>query len=82
MGKPWFRVKRFGYGAGLPCRWEGWAVLLGYLALVTAVSAIGAPHVASHPLAYAAAILAPTLLVIWIAWRKSDGPWRWRNGED
>jgi membrane-anchored protein YejM (alkaline phosphatase superfamily) len=31
---PWFRARRFGYGAGLPIRWQGWAVLASYLALV------------------------------------------------
>ena len=24
---PWFRAKKFGYGAGLPFKWQGWAVL-------------------------------------------------------
>ena len=23
--KPWFAPKRFGYGAGLPIAWQGWA---------------------------------------------------------
>jgi hypothetical protein len=28
----WLASKRFGYGAGLPVAWQGWALLLGYLA--------------------------------------------------
>lgn len=82
MSKPWFRVKRFGYGAGLPCSWEGWVAMAIYVALVAAVAIVGAPHVEGHPFAYFAAITAPTALFVFIAWRKSDGPWRWRNGED
>jgi hypothetical protein len=82
MGKPWFRVKRYGYGAGLPCSWEGWAVMAIYLAIVVIVAVLGSPHVEAHPFAYFAAITAPTALLVFIAWRKSDGPWRWRNGED
>ena len=80
MGKPWFRVKRFGYGAGLPVSWEGWAVLAVFLALVLAISTLGAPLSVSHPLAYFAAIIAPSIALVWIAWRKSDRSWKWRNG--
>jgi hypothetical protein len=77
MGKPWFRVKRFGYGAGLPCSWEGWAVLAVFLAVVFGSVVLNAGHSVAH----AAVILTATVVVILIAWRKSDGPWKWRNGE-
>ena len=36
--KPWFAPKRFGYGAGLPISWEGWAVLFLFLLGVVASS--------------------------------------------
>lgn len=29
----WFPVKRYGWGWGLPVRWQGWFVLAAYLAL-------------------------------------------------
>ena len=32
----WFPVKRYGWGWGLPVRWQGWVVLAAYLALVSA----------------------------------------------
>lgn len=38
LGKPWFARKRFGYGAGLPLTWQGWALLVGFLAAVFLVS--------------------------------------------
>ncbi|WP_426013330.1 hypothetical protein [Caulobacter sp. DWR2-3-1b2] len=82
MGKPWFRVKRFGYGAGLPVSWEGWAVLAVFLILILAISMLGVAYSVSHPVAYAAAIIAPSIPLLWIAWRKSDKPWKWRNGGD
>lgn len=34
----WFSVKRYGWGWGLPVRWQGWVVLVSYVALVTAAS--------------------------------------------
>ena len=40
MGKPWFNPKRYGYGAGLPCSWEGWAVLAAFMAIM-----LGGPYV-------------------------------------
>ena len=43
MGKKsrfWFPAKRYGWGWGPPVCWQGWAVLLGYFALMLAVDAI------------------------------------------
>ena len=31
---PWFRAKRYGYGAGLPFKWQGWVLMLAHMALV------------------------------------------------
>ena len=30
----WFAVKRYGWGWGMPVRWQGWLVLVAYLGLV------------------------------------------------
>lgn len=30
----WFAAKRYGYGWGLPARWQGWAVFAAYLAML------------------------------------------------
>jgi len=30
----WFPAKKYGVGWGLPITWQGWAVFLGYIALV------------------------------------------------
>ena len=78
MGKPWFRVKRYGYGAGLPISWEGWAVLAGFVAVVAGAGVL----VRAQPLAYAAVLLTAGVIFAVIAHRKSNGPWKWRNGED
>lgn len=29
----WFRAKRYGWGWGLPVRWQAWVVLIAYGAL-------------------------------------------------
>ena len=75
MGKPWFRVKRYGLGAGLPCSWEGWAVLAAFLAVVFGVSLADLP-----PAPRAAIILAAAVTFMVVARLKSDRPWKWRWG--
>jgi hypothetical protein len=30
----WFAAKRYGYGAGLPIAWQGWALLAAYMGAV------------------------------------------------
>ena len=79
MGKPWFNPKRYGYGAGLPCSWEGWAVLA-----VFAATMIGGPFLLDDThlrLRAAIGILAVVALVI-IVVAKTRGGWRWRWGQD
>ena len=32
-GPEWFAPKRYGYGAGLPITWQGWALTVVFLAV-------------------------------------------------
>jgi predicted anti-sigma-YlaC factor YlaD len=79
MGKPWFRVKRYGFGAGLPCSWEGWALLAGFLVVIVTS---GVVFMDRNPTLHFGVVLASTAIVIVVSWRKSDGPWKWRWGQD
>ena len=79
MGKPWFRVKRYGFGAGVPCSWEVWALVAVFLAIVI-VS--GVVLMDRNPMLHFGVVLASTAIVIVVSWRKSDGPWKWRWGQD
>ncbi|RJY10301.1 hypothetical protein D6201_08685 [Aurantiacibacter aquimixticola] len=74
--EPWFEPKAFGYGAGLPCAWQGWVLLVAYLASVIfiAMSAQRIGLVVSM-----AAILALTIPFLWLAKRHTRGGWRWRG---
>ena len=73
--RPWFAVKRFGYGVGLPIAWEGWLLLSVFVAAMT-LSALLLP-----PLVFAVLIIPLTTAVLYLAYVRSDGEWRWRNGE-
>ena len=72
----WFAAKRFGYGAGLPIAWQGWAILVGFLATVAGVGIL----FEDRP-AVAFAILLPMIITLMIvAMRTTRGGWRWRWG--
>jgi hypothetical protein len=77
-GPEWFAPKRYGYGAGLPISWQGWALTLGYIVLLMAL----ALAVGGRPLAMIAAFIPPTVAFIVISARTTRGGWRWRWGDD
>ena len=75
MGKPWFRTKKYGYGAGLPCSWEGWVATAAFLAALIGLSALpeGWPTIAL--------VIGVTITFVIVARWKSDQPWSWRWGK-
>ena len=77
-GPEWFAPKRYGYGAGLPISWQGWALTIGFVALV-----IGARRCcfSDHPLQLVAALAPFIIAFIVICARTTRGGWRWRWGE-
>ena len=71
----WFRVKKHGYGVGLPSAWQGWLLLIGYIGAVV-LSAV----LHSEGLALIVLLLL-TPVVVAVAYWRSDAEWRWRNGD-
>ena len=51
-GPEWFAPKRYGFGAGLPIAWQGWAVTIGFIAISTALALL----FAIRPLLFIAAV--------------------------
>lgn len=82
MAKAWFKPKRYGYGAGLPCSWEGWVLLVGLFAAIMvipkAVGAFAPPKLV--PLLWFGITTALIIVFAAIARAKTEGGWRWRNG--
>lgn len=76
----WFRVKRWGYGWGLPARWQGWAVLVAYFALIYA----GIRYLAGrqNPAILLLYLLGITVALIVVVVAKGERPLRWRWGND
>jgi len=77
-GPEWFAPKRYGYGAGLPISWQGWAVTLAFV-LATALLAVA---LGRRPMQLMAAIIPVSAAFIVICARTTRGGWRWRWGED
>lgn len=78
----WFAPKRFGYGAGFPIAWQGWALLAAYFGvIVAAIPLIEWDPVIGWGLAIPLWTLATVALIL-IAKRKTRGEWRWRFGDD
>ena len=69
----WFAAKRYGYGSGLPVAWQGWAVLLAYLVVVT-IAPIVLPIVGSIAL-----IVLATAALFLICACTTDGGWGGRH---
>ncbi|ALL13869.1 hypothetical protein [Caulobacter henricii] len=82
MAKPWFRTKSYGFGAGLPCSWEGWVVLVAFIAAMIGLSALPAPLVQAHPWLTVSLHLGLIAGVVVLVWKKSDKPWGWRWGDE
>jgi hypothetical protein len=74
----WFAPKRFGYGAGLPISWQGWAVTLVYAAAVIGVCLA----FKDRPLQLLAVVIPLTVALLTICARTTRGGWRWRWGND
>lgn len=74
----WFAPKRYGYGAGLPIGWQGWAVVGLYVPVVTFASLF----VRQSVVAWGAVLLFATAALIVVSATHTRGGWRWRWGED
>jgi len=73
----WFPAKKYGWGWGLPTCWEGWVVMIVWMALVVAGSIVLAKHLLIY-IAYAF-IMGAVFFVICLL--KGEKP-RWRWGKD
>ena len=75
----WFPAKTFGWGWGLPVRWQGWVVMVSYiLFLLLGIRHFqGRPHSEGKVQLY---IFGLTAILIVVAYIKGEKPqWRWGN---
>ena len=77
--KYWFPAKRYGWGWGLPSRWQGWVTLAIFLALIAAGTFVFPPH--GNPVPYIAYVVVLSFALVLVCWWKGEPP-RWRWGRD
>ncbi|MBW0143845.1 hypothetical protein [Sphingomicrobium clamense] len=74
----WFYAKRYGYGASLPCSWQGWVVLALFLGLMIGNAVL----FEDQPAVFTAITVTIVPIFIVIIWRTTKGGWKWRSGKD
>ena len=71
----WFPAKRYGWGWGIPVRWQGWAVLVGWIVLLLLGVSWARPE---HPVLHVVFALTMGAVLIAICYAKGERPrWRW-----
>ena len=75
---PWFRAKKYGYGASLPFKWQGWVLLVAHVAFILGVAIM----LDGRPLLQLPLILVMGLAPLPIYAARTAGGWKWRNGDD
>lgn len=73
----WFAPKRYGYGAGLPIAWQGWAVTLAYVGVIGLAVWLLPPK----PENILAIVIPATVALLVVTMRTTRGGWHWRWGE-
>jgi hypothetical protein len=77
-GPEWFAPKRYGVGTGRPISWQGWALTIGFVLVVIAISVR-----LKDRLPQMIAALVPIIVVyLVISARTTRGGWRWRWGSE
>ena len=76
----WFPAKKYGWGWGLPCAWQGWIVLAVFVVLLCVTSALLLPSRHFGLYITSAAVLCISVIVICLI--KGESPrWRWGDSE-
>jgi len=76
----WFPAKRYGWGWGPPATWQGWLVLIVFMALVAAGTFLLPPR--RMMAAYLLYVFVLSVALIGVCWLKGEPPrWRWGGHE-
>jgi hypothetical protein len=73
----WFPTKRYGWGWGPPCAWQGWVVLAAWLCLAIG----GAIFLATRTGLFIGFMVVLSAIMLAVCWTKGEPP-RWRWGKD
>jgi hypothetical protein len=73
----WFPAKRYGWGWGLPCAWQGWVVIVVWVGLLIGAAVLTLPR---HMGLWIASLVVLNGGLMAICFVKGETPrWRWGN---
>jgi hypothetical protein len=76
----WFPAKRYGWGWGPPVAWQGWAILIAWIAVLAAGALRLIP---GHPVAFLLLAVVMAALLTFICYVTGEPPqWRWGGGDE
>jgi len=75
----WFPAKKYGWGWGLPCAWQGWVAMAIFVALLSAAAALFLPRGHTGLWIGSVVVLAVGMFITCLV--KGERP-RWRWGGD
>jgi hypothetical protein len=75
----WFPAKRYGWGWGLPSRWEGWVALIAFFILLGLDVRFFQPH--RYPFTFGLIVVLLSFALVALCWWKGEPP-RWHWGKD
>jgi hypothetical protein len=65
----WFRAKRYGWGWGLPCSWQGWAFFIPWFGVLIVAATSLMP---GRPVAFTAVLTLMTFLLVMVCYLKGE----------
>ena len=72
--KAWFPTKRYGWGWGPPCSWQGWVVLVIWAIMIF----VGLLHLKNHPVISIIYLFVLIIALLIVCLLKGEKPhWRW-----
>ena len=79
--QPWFAPKRFGYGAGRPIAWQGWALISSYLVVIALVAWLDQQTDGRVRVVGFVLFVAATATFVALVLKRTDGELKWRWGK-
>jgi hypothetical protein len=73
--KIWFPAKKYGWGWGLPCAWQGWVVYAAWWLSLFSGAFFMAPHHIGLFVIYS--IVLGVVLILVVAVKGEKPRWRW-----
>lgn len=77
---PWFRARKYGFGAGLPFKWQGWALIGLYLLALAGIAQLSRAQTGGISAQMVILFVVTTAIFVVLCRKRTEGGWKWRWG--